>query len=254
MSRYIILALAICMGCATVGYTGRRQLLIVSETEEQKLGQEAYLKILKESQLSTDKTANEMLQRVGARLAAVAEAPHFKWEFSLIKDDKSVNAFCLPGGKVSFYTGILPVTKTETGMAVVMGHEIAHALARHGAERMSQGMLASYGGSALNLMLSKQPAATRELYGQAYGTGVGIGLMLPFSRSHESEADHIGLILMAKAGYDPHEAVEFWKRMEQGAKEPQSPLAKYVSTHPSHDDRIRAINGWMDEAMSYYKK
>ncbi|MBI4052198.1 MAG: M48 family metallopeptidase [Elusimicrobia bacterium] len=241
------------IGCATVPYTGRHHLVLISTREEKTLGLEAYQKTLQSSKLSQDREAVEMVRRIGLRMARVAQAPEFEWEFNLIDDPKMVNAFCLPGGKVAVYSGILPVSKDETGLAVVMGHEIAHALARHGAERMSQGMLANFGGAALSIMLANKPAATRDLYNQAYGAGVGLGVILPFSRSHEAEADHIGLILMAKAGYDPGEAVNFWKRMEESSKDPNAPLAKFFSTHPSHGDRIKDIQSWIPEALSHYK-
>ncbi|MBI4057190.1 MAG: M48 family metallopeptidase [Elusimicrobia bacterium] len=242
------------ISCATVPYTGRRHLILISPREEMAMGGEAYKKTLNASKLSHDKEAVEMVRRVGERLASVAEASGFKWEFNLIEDPKTVNAFCLPGGKVAVYSGLLPVAKEEAGLSVVMGHEIAHALARHGAERMSQGMLANFGGAALSIMLANKPAATRDLYAQAYGMGIGLGVMLPFSRSQEAEADHIGLILMTKAGYDPHETIEFWKRMEKSSKEPNSPFGKYFSTHPDHGERIQNIQGWIPEALSYYKK
>ena len=244
----------ILLGCATVPYTGRHHLILISGKEETQMGLEAYQKTLKESSLSSAPVQTAMVRRIGERLARVADQPDFKWEFNLIEDDKTVNAFCLPGGKVAVYTGILPVTKNETGMAVVMGHEIGHAIAHHGAERMSQQLLVNLGGTALSAALSSKAPETRQVFGEAYGLGTGLGVILPFSRSHESEADHIGLILMAQAGYDPREAVEFWKRMEEASKSPESPMAKYFSTHPGHGQRIRQIQEWMPEALDYYRK
>jgi len=241
-------------GCSSVPYTGRKQMLLVSESEEIKLGREAYEKTLKESKLSTDAEKTAMVRRTGQKLAKVSNAPaDFQWEFNLIEDEKQINAFCLPGGKVAVYTALLPVAKDEAGLAVVMGHEIAHALARHGSERMSQGMAAGIGSKILSLALSSKTPQTQDAFSKAYGMGMNVGVMLPFSRSHESEADHIGLLLMAKAGYDPHAALDFWKRMETATKAPDSPLAKYLSTHPGHETRIKDIEGWMPEAMGYYK-
>jgi len=241
-------------GCSSVPYTGRKHMLLVSESEEVKMGDESYAAVLKSSKLSADAEKTALVRRVGARLAKVSDAPpQFKWEFNLIEDEKQINAFCLPGGKVAVYTALLPVAKDEAGLAVVMGHEIAHALARHGSERMSQGMAAGIGSKILSVALSNKTPEVQGAFSKAYGVGMNVGVMLPFSRSHESEADHIGLILMAKAGYDPHAALDFWKRMEAATKSPDSPLAKYLSTHPGHETRIKDIEGWMPEAMKYYK-
>ncbi len=255
MNFYASAAAALILwGCASVPYTGRKQMVLVSEADEIKMGQEAYAKVLKESKLSTDAGKTAMVRRVGERLAKIANAPaDYQWEFNLIEDEKQINAFCLPGGKVAVYTALLPVAKDEAGLAVVMGHEISHALARHGAERMSQGMAANIGGEILSVALAGQAPGTQDAFSKAYGLGMNVGVMLPFSRSHESEADHIGLILMAKAGYDPHAALDFWKRMKTATKAPDSSLAKYLSTHPGDETRITAIEGWMPEAMKYYK-
>jgi len=240
--------------CASVPYTGRKHMLLVSNKEELELGKTEYEKVLKEAKLSTDTVKVEMVKRVGQKLAKVSDAPaDFVWEFNLLVEDKTVNAFCLPGGKVAVYTGLLPVAKDEAGLAVVMGHEIAHALARHGAERMSQGMMAGIGGKILDTALSNKSGASRDIIGKAYGLGVNVGVMLPFSRSHESEADRIGLLIMAKAGYDPRASLEFWKRMDSSGGSKDSPLAKYLSTHPAHGARIQNLQGWMPEALQYYE-
>jgi predicted Zn-dependent protease len=173
----------------------------------------------------------------------------YKWEFNLV-EDKMVNAWCMPGGKVVVYTGILPVTKTEAGLAVVMGHEISHAIAHHGNERMSQQMAAAMGGMALDVALMNQPQETRNLFLGAYGIGSTVAVILPFSRKHESEADKMGLVFMAMAGYDPNEAVGFWKRMAAvgGEKPPE-----FLSTHPSDEKRIADLQKFMPEAMKLYK-
>lgn len=241
--------------CRTTPYTHRRQLDLVPEGEEVQLGLTSYQQALSQAKLSTDAQAVAMVRRVGERLAKAADKPDYKWEFNLIDDPKTVNAWCLPGGKVAVYSGILPVTRDENGLAVVLGHEISHALARHGAERMSQGMLAQFGGAALSVALANKPAETQALAAQAYGAGAQVGVLLPFSRKQESEADHIGLILMAKAGYDPSNAVPFWQRMEALNKSGSGGgLQKYLSTHPPDAQRIADIKKELPEAERYYKK
>jgi predicted Zn-dependent protease len=175
----------------------------------------------------------------------------FHWEFNLIDDPKTVNAWCMPGGKVAFYTGIMPLCQDETGVAVVMGHEVAHAIANHGRERMSEGMVAQLGLNTLSAALGQHPTATKQLMLQAVGVGTQIG-MLKFSRQHESEADRIGLVFMAMAGYDPNKAIEFWQRME--SQQNGSAPPEWLSTHPSHSTRIADLKKEMPEAMKYYKK
>jgi predicted Zn-dependent protease len=186
---------------------------------------------------------------VGKRIAAAANQPDYKWEFNVIQG-KDVNAFCLPGGKVAFWEGIMPLCDTDAKIAVVMGHEVAHAIAHHGAERMSQGMGANIVGEALAIGLGKADPGVRENVLQAYGLGAQVGVMLPFSRKQESEADHIGLILMSKAGYDPHVALDFWDSMRKlgGQKPPE-----FLSTHPADSTRIEQISRWIPEALTYYK-
>jgi predicted Zn-dependent protease len=248
----LLLALA---ACSTAPYTHRHQLDLVPEGEEMQLGLTSYQQALSQAKLSTDAQATAMVRRVGERLAKAADKPDYKWEFNLIDDPKTVNAWCLPGGKVAVYSGILPVTRDENGLAVVLGHEISHALARHGGERMSQGMVAQLGGAALSVALANKPAETQALAAQAYGAGAQVGVLLPFSRKQESEADHIGLILMAKAGYDPANAVPFWERMEALNKGGSGGgLQKYLSTHPPDAQRIADIKKELPEAESYYKK
>ncbi|MFN0117202.1 MAG: M48 family metallopeptidase [Elusimicrobiota bacterium] len=241
--------LGILMACATVPYTNRKQFNLISPGQEMQLGEEAYADILKKTPRSSNHQWTEMVKRAGANIQRVAEQPDFKWEFNLLQG-KEVNAFCLPGGKVAFWDGIIPICKDETGIAVVMGHEVAHALARHGAERMSQGMGAQIIGQVLSLGLGKADPAVREKTLQLYGLGAQVGVILPFSRGNESEADHIGLILMAKAGYDPRQAVEFWKRMaaQSGGQKPP----EFMSTHPSDETRIQQLEKWLPEALTYY--
>jgi predicted Zn-dependent protease len=250
------LALGALLGaCRTAPYTHRPQIDLVPEGEEMQLGLTSYQQALSQAKLSTDAQAVAMVRRVGERLAKAADKPDYKWEFNLIDDPKTVNAWCMPGGKVAVYSGILPVTRDENGLAVVLGHEISHALARHGAERMSQGMLAQLGGAALSVALANRPAETQQLAAQAYGAGTQVGVLLPFSRKQESEADHIGLILMAKAGYDPANAVPFWERMEALNKGGGGGgLEKFLATHPPDAQRIADIKKELPEAQGYYRK
>jgi predicted Zn-dependent protease len=252
------LALGLCAvlcGCRTVPYTHRPQLNLISAGEETQLGLTQYQKSLSQAKLSTDAEAVAMVRRVGERLAKAADKPDYQWEFNLIDDPKTVNAWCMPGGKVAVYSGILPVTRDENGLAVVLGHEISHALARHGSERMSQGLIAQLGGAALSVALANRAAETQALAAQAYGAGAQVGVLLPFSRKQESEADHIGLILMAKAGYDPANAVPFWERMAAQSKGGGGEgLGHYLATHPPDAQRIADIKKELPEAQGYYGK
>jgi predicted Zn-dependent protease len=244
--------------CATNPYTERSQLLLVSESQEMQMGAQAYAQVLKDPKvkISHDPREVEPVRRVAARIIEAAKnskyaetAKQFEWEVSVIKDDKTLNAFALPGGKIAVYTGIFPVAKNEAGLAAIMGHEVTHALARHGAERMSEGMAAQ-----LAVGLATMGAASHGMDPQiaqlAGGALAQYGFILPFSRTHESEADHIGLLLAAQAGYDPHEAVHVWERMEQLSKG-QPP--EFLSTHPGHGTRIKQLEEWMPEALKYYK-
>jgi len=244
----LLLALA---GCVRAPYTERAQFIIVSESEEAELGVTTFDEIKKTSTLVSSSPDLDAIKRVGRRIAAAAEKPEYRWEFILIKD-KAVNAFALPGGKVAFYTGILPVTKDETGIAVVMGHEVAHALARHGAERLSQREIVAIGQTALMVAIAGKSPAAQDALLSAYGVGAQVGVLLPFSRTQESEADKIGLILMAKAGYDPRAAVSFWKRMEENFKGKAAP--ELLSTHPSDQRRIKEIEDFLPVAMDIYRQ
>jgi len=237
-------------GCATVPITGRKSFNLIPEGEELALGADSYRQVLSGADVVASGSDLEMVRRVGERLAAVSNRPDYQWEFNLIRDDAVVNAFCLPGGKVAVYTGLLPVSRTETGLAVVMGHEIAHAIARHGGERMTDQLAVQVGGVGLEVLLKEKSPATRNVVLAAYGVGSQVGVLLPFSRNQESEADRIGLIYMAKAGYDPREAIEFWKRMS-AASGGQAP-PEWLSTHPSHGTRIEDLERLIPEAMKYY--
>jgi predicted Zn-dependent protease len=248
--------------CAEVPVTQRRGLHLVPNSELNAMSLQEYGKVIKESKLSTDESKTQMVRRTGQRIAKAAEAflvdtgqgqkvKNYQWEFNLIEDDKTVNAWCMPGGKVAVYTGILPYTKDETGLAVVMGHEIAHALADHGNERMSQGLLVNMGGMALSTALSKQPQQTQALFMKVFGVTTNVGVLLPYSRLHESEADRIGLLIMARAGYDPRQAIPFWERMGKDEKERPPEL---LSTHPAPASRVANIQTYLPEAMPYYER
>jgi predicted Zn-dependent protease len=264
--RYILLVPCILMlaACQQNTITGRKQLLLMKEGDVQAMALTQYRDYLgKNPVVRPGSTPQQvMVARVGTRIAeAVARyaaekgTPNltegYKWEFNLV-DKNEINAWCMPGGKVVVYAGILPVTQDEAGLAVVMGHEVAHAIARHGNERMSQGLLQQFGGAALDVALSNKPAETRNLFMSAYGLGTGIGFILPFSRSHELEADRFGLIFAAMAGYNPDAAPGFWERMAKaggnGVKPPE-----FLSTHPSDDTRIRKVTEYAREAAQYYQ-
>lgn len=239
------------VGCTTTPYTKRSQFILLSESEEVQLGVASYEEVLKKGKVVTDPAFTEPLRRVGERIARVAEKPEYDWEFTVIDDPKQVNAFALPGGKVAVYTGLYPVAEDEAGLAVVVGHEVAHALARHGAERMSQGMVAQLAGVGVAVAVGDSSPATRNAVMGAFGLGAQVGVLLPFGRSQESEADHIGMILMAKAGYDPAVALKLWQRMEAQAGGASPP--EFLSTHPGYRTRQENIRAWIPEAEKYYK-
>jgi predicted Zn-dependent protease len=248
--------------CSTVPVTGRRQLSIVPNSQILPMSYDSYKSVLDSSKMSSNKEQVAMVKRVGEKIQVAVEEfmaqnnasdqlKGYAWEFNLV-DENVVNAWCMPGGKVVFYTGILPVCQDEAGIAVVMGHEVAHAIANHGAERMSQGLMQQMGGVALDVALSSKPAETRQMFGMAYGVASNYGAMLPFSRLHESEADKMGLIFMAMAGYDPREAPKFWERMASMSGGGAPP--EFMSTHPSHSTRIKDLNDQIPEALKYYKE
>jgi len=248
-----LLAAALLGGCTTAPETGRQQLLLISPSQEAQLGLQAFQDVKRSEPIVASGKSAEMVRQVGQRIAKVAPLPNAQWEFVLFKDD-SPNAFALPGGKVGIYTGILPITKNEAGMATVMGHEVAHAVARHSAERMSQGMAVRVGGLILGAALGTEASLTKDVAMQAYGLGAQYGVMLPYSRTHELEADELGLLYMARAGYDPAEAVEFWKRFaaynaKRGGKPPE-----FLSTHPLDARRIAQLEQMMPRARAEYER
>ncbi|MGD8352920.1 MAG: M48 family metallopeptidase [Pseudomonadota bacterium] len=261
LAAVTVLTLLVMVSCRTVPVTGRSQLSLVSDSQVRGMSLQAYDEFLSQHEVITGTKEAAMVQNVGERISKAVESylasqnllnkSQFAWEFNLI-EDKAMNAWAMPGGKVVVYTGILPVTRDETGLAVVMSHEIAHVVAGHGAERMSQGLLTELGGMALSTALSSEPQRTQDLYMTAYGLGAQVGVLLPYSRLHESEADHLGLIFMAIAGYDPNEAVGFWQRMSESAEGKAPP--EFLSTHPSDKKRIQQIRKWIPEAMKYYRE
>ena len=246
-------------GCIRAPGTAREQIIFVSEEKEIALGVSAFRNVLKQARLNANPEINAMVNRVGRRIAAVANKPGYNWEFAVIQDDKQINAFALPGGKVAIFTGILKHTKTEAGLATVIAHEIAHALQRHGAERMSRGMieqvaqLAAMGGAASGVIDSQVAMGAMSVF--------GLGVSLPHNRRQESEADYIGLQLMAKAGYDPQEAIGFWERMSGCPRQmigrfcfrSNAAIPEFLSTHPSDVTRIKQIEAWTKDAMQYYQ-
>ena len=242
-------SLAVCCGCRSVPLTERKQMLFSSEGSEAELGLTAYQQILKDQPESKNAHFAELVERVGNRIAKVSGRTDYEWEFRTLAADEQ-NAFCLPGGKVAVFEGILPVCETEAGLAVVMSHEIGHALARHGGERMSQTKLVDGGQQAVAIVMRNQDAKRQQIVMQAYGLGSQYGVLLPYSRQHELEADHIGLMLMSKAGYDPSEAPQFWQRFGASHSAPK-PL-EYLSTHPSDERRASELAARLPEAKELY--
>lgn len=273
MKKIIALAffsLSLLLACQKVPLTGRRQLMLVSSQELLPMSFKSYQEFLDTNKVVHSGASAESVKRVGSRIQRAVEEymqetgnaellDGFKWEFNVV-DNKAINAFCMPGGKVVFYTGILPICQSEDGIAVVMGHEIAHAVANHGGERMSQQLVTNgalvAGQVGLGMAMSNKPALTQQIYNGLFGiaapAAAQIGYLLPNSRNHESEADHLGMIFMAKAGYNPEEAVAFWGRMAKATGSTKaSPL---LSTHPSDQARIKNLQKLLPEALTYYKK
>jgi predicted Zn-dependent protease len=258
---YLLLTAVILTGCALNILTGRKQLSLVQESELQLMAKGEYNTFLSENKILSSGSSREAasVDRVGARISnAITKyfgttgqeslLEGYKWEFNTV-DSKEINAWCMPGGKVVVYTGLLPVTKNEAALAIVMGHEIAHSVAKHGNERMSQAMVQQLGGMALEVAVAQKPQETQDIFMTSYGVGSQLGAMLPWSRQQETEADQYGLIFTAMAGYDPQEAIPFWQRMsEAGGGSPP----EFLSTHPSDETRLRKLNQFMPEALKYY--
>lgn len=259
----LFLFCSLLVACSKNALTGKSQLTLLPESELQTMATQEYQQFLSTNKVvSTSNNRDaEMVVRVGKRITNAVENFYkekgisdrltgFKWEYNLV-DDKAVNAWCMPGGKIVVYTGLLPVTQNEAALAAVMGHEVSHALLQHGNQRMSQGLLQQLGGVALSVALANKPAETQNLFLNAYGVGSQVGVLLPFSRKNELEADHYGLIFAAMAGYNPEEAINLWQRMAK-ASEGQAP-PEFLSTHPSDEHRIAQLKKLMPEALKYYK-
>lgn len=257
----LFVAAAAIISCSTNQITGRSQLRLVPEGELNAMAQQQYQQFLSQNRVvspSADRDA-EMVRRVGNRVASAVtqymnskgqKLEGYQWQFNLIADN-SANAWAMPGGKVVVYTGLLPITQNEAALAVVMGHEVAHAILAHGNERMSQGLVQQLGGAALSVALANRPQATQSLFMQAYGVGSQVGVLLPFGRKQELEADRYGLIFAAMAGYNPREAIPLWQRMEKASNGQKPP--EFMSTHPSEGRRIEQLQKYMPEALQYYK-
>ena len=242
------------IGCTKAPITGRNQLIMINPSQELQLGFQSAQEILKKEKVSSDPQKNAMVQRIGKRIATVATnqypiAESFTWEFFVIEDDEQANAFCLPGGKVFVYTGLFKYAANDAELAAVMGHEIGHALARHGAERMSSSQLTQMGGQVLGSVMQGRgnPQNTAAVM-QAFGIGTQLGIALPHSRTQEYEADHIGLVLMAKAGYNPQSALTFWEKFAKDGRTPP----EYLSTHPAPANRIQKIKSLLPKVMPIY--
>jgi predicted Zn-dependent protease len=257
--RHFLILMVLCSACATVPLTGRKQLSLVNESEVMALSLTQYDQFMKSNKISSNVKETTRIRNIGNNLASAvvryfkeknlsSYLDGYKWEFNLI-EDKSVNAWCMPGGKVVVYTGILPMAKTDAQLATVMSHEIAHAVARHGSERMSEQLVTQGAGAVLAVALSEKPKETQQLALAAFGIGSQLGYMLPFSRTHEYEADEMGLYFMAMAGYDPSQSVDFWKSMAQNNT---NKMPEFLSTHPLDSNRIAKISEKLPEAMKYY--
>lgn len=261
MSLFVVVSFVI--ACTTNPLTKKSQLTLLPESELQAMGTQQYQQFLSTNRVvsSSNNRDAAMVKRVGQRVASAVEEYYrqngisdklrgFRWEYNLV-DDKAVNAWCMPGGKIVVYTGLLPVTQNEAALAVVIGHEVSHALLQHGNQRMSQGLLQQLGGVALSVAVANKPVETQNLFMTAYGAGTTVGLLLPFSRNQELEADRFGLIWTAMAGYNPQEAIPLWERMERASRGQSPP--EFLSTHPSEGRRINQLQKFMPEAMKYYR-
>ncbi|MEO0268900.1 MAG: M48 family metallopeptidase [candidate division WOR-3 bacterium] len=250
--NFFLFFVFIFFSCRTVPYTGRKQLILFPLETERELGRESFLEISKTEKFSENQEYNELVKKVGMKIISEGGIGiKENWEFRVIENDKVINAFALPGGKVCVYTGLLKLIESEDELACVLGHEIAHVVARHGGERMSQLLLAELGGITLDMALKKKRSQTIEMAKVAYGVGVQVGVLLPFSREQEEESDYMGLIFMTKAGFDPEKALNFWEKME---KESKGKIPEFLSTHPSHNTRIKNIKKWIPEIKNKYGK
>lgn len=262
LSKMLPVFLTVMLACQTVPVTKRKQLHLVPSSQLDSLAAQDYTKFIDSATVITGTPQSKEVKQVGNNIACAVEQylkdhnmaqqiKDFSWEFNLIQDTVA-NAWAMPGGRVAVYTGILPIAQDTNGLAVVMAHEIAHVVAHHGDERMSQALLVQLGGITLAKALQTKPQLTRQLFLAAYGVGTELGILLPYSRLQESEADHLGLIFMSMAGYDPHAAIGFWKRMMQASNGPSAP--EFLRTHPTEKNRLKDIEDYMPQAMKYYNK
>lgn len=240
-------------GCAVVPETGRSQIMLVDDQQMLQLSLSEFDKMKRQTPISRDAAQTATVRNVGQRIARVAQLPNARWEFVLF-DEETPNAFCMPGGKVGVHTGILPIARNEAGLATVIAHEIAHAVARHGAERVSRGLLMQMGGQVLSVALQTQGVATQQLVLAAYGVGGQVGVMLPHSRDQELEADRIGLLYMARAGYNPDEAIHFWTRFARYNNGQGGRTYAFLSTHPLDETRIEALRAMLPKARAEYRQ
>lgn len=238
-----------CCGCKTAPLTGRRQMMFYPEGTEVSMGQQSFADVVSKETASTNSRYQQIVERVGLRIAAVCERHDYHWETRVMASEEQ-NAFCLPGGKIVVYEGILPVCQNEAGLAVVMSHEVAHVLARHGGERMSQTAAVNVVQTGVAYALRNKEQVAKDLWMRAYGAGTNYGFLLPYSRKHESEADHIGVMLMAKAGYDPAEAPRFWTRFASAGKSAKPP--EFLSTHPTDARRASDLEKLLPQALEGY--
>ncbi len=245
----IVFSAVVLASCQTAPYTGRSQFIVTSIEEENNMGDEAWREVSSQYKVSGDKKLKDALSRVGKNLAAVAERPDFAWEFKVF-DSKDANAFCLPGGKIAVFSGLFDYLSNDAELAAVVGHEIGHAIARHGAERMSQSLVQQVGGQILQTALGAANSSYEQAWMVAYGGISGLGVILPYSRTQEYEADKIGVFLMAKAGYDPAASLSFWKKFSQISS--QSSIGEFFSTHPMSTKRMQEMEALMPEARQYY--
>ncbi|MBI5858792.1 MAG: M48 family metallopeptidase [Sphingobacteriales bacterium] len=259
----IFILSAFIVACSRNAITGRKQFKLLPETEVQAMATTEYQNFLSKNKVITSNTNRdaEMVKRVGRRITKAVtdyyvskglskDLEGYNWEYNLV-DSKDVNAWCMPGGKIVVYTGLLPITQNEAALAVVMGHEVSHAILTHGNERMSQGLIQQLGGVALAVAVANKPQETQNLFLGAYGVGTAVGVLLPFSRKHEYEADHYGLWWAAMAGYNPQEAIPLWQRMEKAGDGQRPP--EFLSTHPAEGNRIEQLQKFMPEALQFYK-
>lgn len=256
MKKIAILAAILCAAlivtCYTNPETGRKGLMLINSSQEAQLGLSAFNDIKANTPRTNNPAEQELVEKVGRNISSVVNLPNAQWEYICFRSEEP-NAFCLPGGKIGIYTAILPITKNEAGLAAVMGHEVAHATARHGGERVSEQLLMQLGGVALDIALADKPEETRQIAMLAYGAGTTLGRTLPHSRGQELEADRMGLMYMARAGYDPREAVEFWKRFKSYKGEGGA-VPAFLSTHPTDDRRIKQLEELLPEAIAEFEK